>query len=158
MRFHFFTDRLGGPSARYLRDRNGLGAVEFAVLATVLILMFVALADLGLGIYQNMQVDSAAQYGAQYALVNGYNSSAITSAVQGSTDLSPLTVTPSTFSGCPATNGVSVQVGGIVPCSDGSAPGTFVQVTVAHTYTTLIPYPGMPSSFSLSSQSTVRLK
>ena len=84
MRFHFFTDRLGGRSARFLRDRNGLGAVEFAVLAPVLILMFVALADLGLGIYQNMQVDSAAQYGAQYALVNGYNSDAITSAVQAS--------------------------------------------------------------------------
>ena len=65
MRFHFFTDRLGGRSARFLRDRNGLGAVEFAVLAPVLILMFVALADLGLGIYQNMQVDSAAQYRAR---------------------------------------------------------------------------------------------
>lgn len=158
MRFYFSLDGLDGPSMRCLRDRSGVGAIEFAVIAPLLILMFVASADLGLGIYQDMQVDSAAQYGAQYALVNGYDSSAITSAVQGSTDLSPLTVTPSSFAGCPGANGVLPQLAGGLPCSDGSTSGTFVRVLVTHTYTTLIPYPGLPSSFKLSSQSTVRLK
>jgi Flp pilus assembly protein TadG len=142
---------------RCLRDRSGVGAVEFAIIAPLLIFMFVAMADLGLGIYQNMQVDSAAQYGAQYALVNGYNSGAITSAVKSSTDLSSLTVTPTSFAGCAGSNGVVPQLGTGL-CNDGSTAGTFVRVSVTHAYTTLIPYPGMPSSFTLSSQSTVRLK
>jgi hypothetical protein len=132
--------------------------VEFAILAPVLAFVFVALADLGIGTYQNMQVAAAAQYGTQYALVNGYDSSAITTAVKSSTDVSPVTVTPSTFSACPGTSGVVVELVNGFPCSDGSNAGTFARVTVSHSYTTLIPYPGLPSSFTLSSESTVRLK
>jgi len=148
---------LGGSATRCLRNRSGIGAVEFAIVAPLLILMFVAMADLGLGIYCNVQVASAAQYGAQYALVNGYNTSAIRSGVTNSSSLNPLTVTPVSFCGCPGANGVVPQ-GGCGLCSDGSTPGTFARVSVTHTYTTLIPYPGLPSSFILSSQSTVRLK
>ena len=158
MRFCFSLDGFDGPSMRCLRDRSGVGAIEFAIIAPLLVFMFVALADLGLGIYQKMQVDGAAQYGAQYALVNGYDSSAITSAVKSSTDLSPLTVTPASYYGCPGSNGVLPQVGTAGLCSDASTSGSFVRVSVTHTYTTLIPYPGLPSSFTLSSQSTVRLK
>jgi Flp pilus assembly protein TadG len=158
MCLRFSPDGRNRPSMRCLRDKSGVGAIEFAVIAPLLILMLVGMSDLGLGIYANMQVDGAAQYGAQYALVNGYDPSAITSAVKTSTDLSPLTVTPSQFPGCAGSNGVMLQAmsGGV--CGDGSNSGTFVRVSVTHSYTTLIPYPGMPSSFTLSSQSTVRLK
>lgn len=158
MRFRFSNGWSGGPSSRYIMDTRGVGAIEFAVLAPVLIFMFVAMADLGFGIYDNMQVDAAAQYGSQYALVSGYDSGAITSAVQGSSNLSPLTVTPSTFSGCPGANGVTIELVNGFPCSDGSSAGTFARVSVSYTYSTIIPYPGLPSSFNLSSQSTVRLK
>ena len=158
MRFGLLPGGLGGLPIRYIGDRSGVGAIEFAIIAPVLIFMFVALADLGIGIYENMQVDSAAQYGAQYALVNGYDTNAIKSAVQSSTDLSPLTVTPISFAGCPGANGVTPSLITGMPCSDGSTAGNFARVSVSHTYTTLIPYPGLPSSFNLSSQSTVRLK
>ena len=158
MFLRFSPDGRNRPSMRCLRDRSGVGAIEFAVIAPLLILMLVGMTDLGLGIYANMQVDGAAQYGAQYALVNGYDSSAITAAVKTSTDLSPLTVTPTSFPGCAGSNGVAPPPLGGGPCGDGSTAGTFVHVSVRHTYTTLIPYPGIPSSFTLSSQSTVRLK
>jgi Flp pilus assembly protein TadG len=157
MHFRFPPGGFGGSATQSLRDSGGVGALEFAVTAPLLIFMFVAMADLGLGIYCNMQLDSAAQYGAQYALANGYNTGAINSAVTNSSSLTPLTVAPTSFCGCPGTNGVvSQNVCGL--CSDGSTAGTFARVSVTHTYTTLIPYPGLPSSFTLSSQSTVRLK
>jgi Flp pilus assembly protein TadG len=135
---------------------GGVVAVELAVLAPLLMLAFVCITDLGLGIYANMQVDSAAQYGVQYAVTNGYDASAIRSAVKSTSDID-LNVAPTSFCGCPGTSGVAQSLCNL-QCSDGSTPGTFVTVTVAHDYVTLLPYPGIPPRFALSSQSTVRLK
>jgi hypothetical protein len=141
-----------------LRDRRGIAAIEFAIIAPMLVVMFICLTDLGLGIYANMQVDSAAQFGAQYALINGFDPDSITSAVKSSAEISDLNVVPATFCGCPGANGVNPSLACGLKCGDGSAAGSFVRVSVTHAYTTIIPYPGLPASFALASQSTVRLK
>ena len=146
------------PFRHCLREPSGIAAIEFAVVAPLLVMMFICLTDLGLGIYTNMQVDSAAQYGAQYALTSGYDPDAITSAVKDSSEISGLDVAPSTFCGCPGANGVVALPTCNAKCNDGFAAGTFVRVSVSHAYATLLPYPGLPSSFALNAQSTVRLK
>lgn len=140
-----------------LQSTDGVAAIELAVLAPLLLFTFVCITDLGLGVYANMQVDNAAQYGAQYAMTNGYDASAISSAVKSTSDID-LNVTPTSFCGCPGATGVAQVSLCNVQCSDGSMPGTFVTVTVTHNYTTLLPYPGIPSLFALHSQSTVRVK
>ena len=40
-------------------------------------LMLVSVADIGLSVYRKMQVEAAAQTGAQYAMVRGFDSSSI---------------------------------------------------------------------------------
>ena len=46
--------------------------------------------DLGMGIYRNMQVQGAAQSGAEYAATHGFNAGAITNAIAISTPLTGL--------------------------------------------------------------------
>jgi Flp pilus assembly protein TadG len=158
MHFRLPLGRLRTASRHWVRDRSGVAAIEFAFIGPLLVLMFVCLTDLGLGIYAKMQVNNAAQYGAQYALVNGYDASAITAAVKSSSDVGSLTVTPSSFCGCPGANGVLPTLTCGIGCTDGSTPGTYVRVSVTHSYATLIPYPGLPANFTLTSKSTARLK
>lgn len=140
---------------RLPRNTSGIAAVEFALIVPALLLMFVCIADLGMGIYANMQVNNAAQYGTEYAVRNGYDSSAITSAVQAASSLGSLSVSPSEYCGCPSGNSITTT-SCTATCSDGTTAGTFVQVSVSHTYTTLIHYPGLPTSFALAAQSSVR--
>ena len=142
---------------RLPRNSSGIAAVEFALIVPALLLMFVCIADLGMGIYADMQVNNAAQYGTEYAVRNGYNSSAITSAVQNASSLGSLSVSPSEYCGCPSGNSITTT-SCTASCSDGTTAGTFVQVSVSHTYTTLIHYPGLPTSFALAAQSSVRLQ
>jgi hypothetical protein len=158
MAFPSLSERFVAASQDCVRDGGGIAAIEFAVIAPVLVLMFICLTDLGLGISAKMQVDNAAQYGAQYALANGYNASAITSAVKASSDMTSLNVAPTLICGCPGSNGVLPRLSCAAPCPDGSMPGSFAHVSVTHTYVTLLPYPGLPASFNLASQSTVRLQ
>jgi Flp pilus assembly protein TadG len=148
--------RHGGLS-RLWQDRTGVTAVEFAIIAPIMVLMFICMADLGIGVYTDMQVNNAAQYGTEYALAKGYDSSAITTAVKSATSLSSPNVTPTEFCGCPASSGVT-NISCNASCSDGGKVGTYVQVAVSSTYTTMLSYPGLPSSYNLSAQSTVRLQ
>ena len=139
------------------KDTTGVTAVEFAIIAPVMVLMFICMADLGIGVYTDMQVNNAAQYGTEYALAKGYDSTAISSAVRSSTSLSSANVSPTQFCGCPSGSGI-VSNSCNATCSDGSKSGTFVQVAVSDTYVTMLSYPGLPSSFNLTAQSTVRLQ
>jgi len=52
----------------FAKADEGVAAIEFAVLGAVLCLITVAVGDLGLGFYSNMQVQNSAQAGAEYAV------------------------------------------------------------------------------------------
>jgi Flp pilus assembly protein TadG len=136
----------------------GGSAVEFALVTPVLALTLVSLADLSLGIYRKMEVQNAAQAGATYAMVNGFNANSITSAVTQATTFSvSASPAPTQFCGCASMSGVSTVTCGST-CSGGSSAGTYVTVSAQATYNTLLSYPGVPSSWSFSSQSTVRIQ
>src|SRR5947208_16257984 len=62
--------------AALLRAREGNAVVEFGLVAPVLGAVLVPVVDLGIGVYQRMQVHDAAQAGAQYAMTHGCNSTA----------------------------------------------------------------------------------
>ena len=140
-------------------NREGLSGIEFALIAPVLILSFIATADFGLAIYAKMEVENAAQAGTEYAARNGYTSSSVTSAVTAATSMSGVSATPapSQFCGCPSTSGVTTATCN-TNCASGAAAGTYVSASAQATYTTIISYPGIPASYTFSSTSTVRIK
>jgi Flp pilus assembly protein TadG len=140
-------------------DARGVAAVELAILAPLLALMALCTIDLGLGIFCNMQVQNAAQSGAQYAILHGFDQSSISSAVQSASNSSDITASPapSQFCGCSTSTTInSVSCGST--CSGGGTPGTYVTVSAQRTYTPLLSYPLIPPSFTLTAQATVRIQ
>jgi Flp pilus assembly protein TadG len=138
---------------------RGVAAIEFGFVAPILALAIIGTVDLGLGVYRSMQVHTAAQAGAQYAMTHGFSSSGITNATTSATSFSAIAATPepTKFCGCPSTSGVNTASCSTA-CPDASQPGTYVTVSAQGTYSTLIPWPMLPSSFAFAARSTVRME
>jgi Flp pilus assembly protein TadG len=139
---------------------SGAISIEFAIIAPTLVLMLICTLDLGMGIYRKMQVQNAAQAGAAYAVLHGFTASSIENAVTSATSFAGVSASPvpNEFCGCASSSGVSAAATCASTCSGGSSPGTYVTVSAQGTYTTLLPYPIVPNSYTLSAQSTVRIQ
>jgi Flp pilus assembly protein TadG len=135
----------------------GVASVELAIIAPVLVAALICTIDLGLGIYRSMQVEAAAQAGAEYAVVRGFSAAGVISAVASATSLGGVQATPAPvqFCGCASAGGVANTACG-QPCPDGTNPGTYVTVSAQANYNTLLPYPMFPNTFVFAAQSTVR--
>lgn len=144
------------------RARDGIAAVEFGLLAPMLLLIVAASLDLGLAYSAQIKVQQAAQAGAQYALLHGYDSTKIISAVTSATTLS-VSASPAPTQQCGCLSGSSVTLSGtppcLVTCGNGLTPGTYVQVNAQASYSPLIPYATLLSSpTTLTSQALVRIQ
>ena len=144
---------------------SGGALVEFTVFAPMLLAIAIYTMDFGLLTYSKMEVQNAAQAGAQYAIVNnGYDSTAISSAVTNATKFTAVTPTSSQFCGCPAATAVTFCSASCNTCNTGTCAanvqGHYVTVTATPTttYTPLIPFGGIASSIVISAKSTVRIK
>lgn len=142
---------------RLLSESSGAAAVEFALLAPTLVAILLPMVDLGIGAYEKMRVQDAAEAGAQYALEHGYSSSAITTAAQDATSLgSNVQVTPTEACGCISSGAIASATCGST-CSDGTTAGTFVTVGTQASYTTILSYPGISSPMTLTGTAVVRI-
>jgi len=148
---HFF--------ARVAGDQSGVAAVELGLLAPVLTLMMVSVIDIGLGIYRKMQVEDAAQVGAQYAMRNGFDANAISNAVISATSFSSITASPAPvqFCGCATGSGISTVSCGTT-CPGGAVAGTYTMVSAQAKYSALLNYQFVPQTYYFSAQSTARLQ
>lgn len=140
-------------------DTGGAAAIEFGVVVPVLTLMVIATADIGIGVYHKMQVEDAAQAGVEWAIRNGFDSNGITNAVTSATNASVIaSPAPQQFCGCATGSTVSPVACG-TPCPGGAAlAGTYATVGAQLTYTTMLTYGVVPSTYTFSAQSTARLK
>jgi hypothetical protein len=149
---------------RFICNADGMAAVEFTMVAPVLMFLLVGTADVGTGLYRKMQVQSAAQAGGHYVTLNGFDETSISSAVTAGTSL-PVTAfpAPAKFCGCPTSEGVtSLDCSGT--CVDGSTPGTYVRISAQAAYGSWLSYPDvtdgwkMTNHFSLTAQTVVRIQ
>jgi Flp pilus assembly protein TadG len=140
-------------------DHRGTSATEFAIIAPVLILMALCTVDLGLGFYRNMQVQNAAQAGAQYAALHGFDQANISNAITAATSDSGISAspTPVQFCGCPSATGISAMDCGST-CPSGAPPGTYVTASAQSTYYTVFSYPVIQDHVTLTAQSTLRIQ
>jgi Flp pilus assembly protein TadG len=144
---------------RMLHCMRGAAAIEFAIIGGMFSAMAVVSGDLGLAYYANMQVQTSAQVGAQYAVIHGYNATAISNAVLNATSTTGISATPAPvqFCGCPSGSTLSTATCGTV-CPDGTGAGTYARVSASRTHTTVVPYPWLPASYAQTSTATVRIK
>jgi len=143
-------------------SRNGVAAIEFAMVSPMLIILLTGVVELGMAGFQAMQVQSAVEAGALYAAQNGAgNLSAIALAVVNATGTAGITATPAptAFCGCPKTAGVASQGSDCTTvCSDGTPPGQYVQVNAALPHKTLMPFLNLPLPATLTARTTIRVQ
>lgn len=140
-------------------QRAGNAALEAAIIAPVLVMLSVGITDYGLAIHRKMQIQHAAQAGADYAMRSGFNLGAITSSVTAATTATGIVALPAPVEFCGCTAGTTIVVAACSAlCADGTAAGTYVTVSAQGNYTTLLPYPGIPASFTFSATSVARTR
>jgi Flp pilus assembly protein TadG len=146
-------------------DESGAAMVEFTIFAPMLVAMAIYTMDYGLLSFSKMEVQNAAQAGAQYAVVNNtYDSAKISTAVTGATRFTAVTATSSQFCGCPAATAVTYCSASCDTCSTGTCAtnvqGHYVTVTATPTttYTPLIRFGVVSNTYDISAKSTVRIR
>jgi Flp pilus assembly protein TadG len=133
----------------------------------ILALMAVAIINFGLYFSYSIQVENAAQAGAQWALINavqsGYSSGSTTTAGQNANNTSlpsvytAITVTPTLKCGC--VSGSSLTLSAWTTSCATATCGTYVQAVASGTFTPFSKFGSFfPSSYSLSSTATVRVQ
>ena len=128
---------------RLPRDRRGVAALEFAVLATVLVPMFLSVFDLGTAIHETLVLRHAIRVGALYALY--YNDTAgIQNTIEaampsGWTDASVYSGswTPTTSCVCMSRGG-SVTASSSCACTGGSTLERLMTLTVSRPFSALL--------------------
>jgi Flp pilus assembly protein TadG len=140
---------------------HGASLIELALVTPFLVLFVLGAVDFGHAFYVNLELVNAAHAGAEYASLNPTLTAGITAASQQSAPELHLTaseVTP-TY-GCECSDGTSYKAN----CPAAPQPSCVlpaivvnrVQVTATTTYTTLIPWGVIPSSFTWSRTATIR--
>lgn len=145
--------------ARLSSDESGIAALEFALVAPVLLLGLVGVLDLGIAVYEKMELDNAVQAGARYATVNGWDAQGIQNAVQSATGLVGVgdVPAPAESCGCPDGAAVAAAICG-APCPGGGIAGTYVTISAQHSYAPMFPYPGLATPPILTAQVMVRIQ
>jgi Flp pilus assembly protein TadG len=151
------------------RAASGLAALEFAFLVPFFALLLAFMLDAGGAIYARAQVQNAAQIGARYAQVNGWNSAAIAGAVATATDLANVSALPAPqlLCGCPTGIAITFLT---VTCTAGVpvntvcagtnpplAPGRYIVVGAQYTYSAPLAFAAWPSVMTLKATATTRL-
>lgn len=114
---------------RWLADRRGASAVEFALIAPVFVGMMVGVVEAGGALRTGLQARQAAAAGAAYASKHTFDATAIAAASTAATAKTGLTTSAAQYCGCPMSSGFSTTCTGV--CADGYAPRSYVVVTAS---------------------------
>jgi len=138
---------------------SGSAAVEAAIILPFLLMLATALFDLGFAAYEDMQVQSAADAGAQYAVANGWDIAKISGVVTGATGGTGITASPapSQFCACP-TGGMLTDISCALKCANGNTPSVYARVNAQKAHTTVLPYPILPQPLTLTGQAITRIQ
>jgi Flp pilus assembly protein TadG len=140
-----------------LRSEYGASLVELAITLPLLLLLLMGVVDFGRCFYLAVEVVGAAQAGVEYGMQNPTDTTGMSNAAKDDAPNVPnLTVAAPTY-GCECSDGTQYSAG----CATTPTTCTYnvvyrVSVTASTTYTPLIPWPGVPSSVTLSTTAKMR--
>lgn len=134
---------------------QGSSLVELALVLQLLLLVLVVMVDLGRAYYYAISISSAAHAAAVYGLKNSTDVSGMELAASSSaSDIT--TLSTSVSYGCECSDGSSVVLDCSTPPSCSNNYVNFVSATTTATFKPLLPYPGMPASFTLERSARLR--
>ena len=142
---------------RLVRDRRANTAVEFALILPVTVLMIAGLIEFGLVTNARTALENGARAGAQYALAQGFDLTAIQNTVIAATDvtLAAQDVGVSEFYECDGTWGT--QVAADTQCTGGVPLAKFVMVTATQAYAPFFPLVDLVVPSQLQGSAIVRV-
>lgn len=137
----------------------GTAAIEFAIIAPVLMIALIGLVELGFSIQQAMQVQDAAEAGAVYAGRYGWDQAGIANAVVNATGADDITATPAPFQfcGCPGEAGIAA-VDCDATCPDGSGPSHYAQINASMPHASILTGLGLPIPAVFTGHAVVRVE
>ena len=157
------------PISRGFLGVDGTAIVEFALAAPILVTLVLGIADLGLLAARTAALEAATRAGAEYARNDStcksdvYNSSCITAiknAMQNSGSFSPALTFPSGSSPFPAScecaDGTSITCGTTCVGAGKTPNRVLVTVTASQSYTPILPWSGIPTSLTASTEMRVQ--
>jgi Flp pilus assembly protein TadG len=127
----------------------------------VFLMMLVGAAEMGRVAYYAIEVSSAARAGAEYAAQNhGTAADTANIALAANTDAANVGgVTTTVTTSCTCTNGTTITCSNAgTQCTSPGRIEEFVQVSTSATITPIFNYPGLPLSYALSGQATMRVE
>jgi Flp pilus assembly protein TadG len=157
---------------RLPRDTSGLAAIELAIIAPVLFLCTLCVADLGRYALDKTWVTDAASAGADYAVAHANDSNysptypmgsafsaAIATAATSATPAANISV--SSYYGCATSSGVTASTQGATcpsGTSTGGTAGEYVSVTATMSFTALFSAAGIPYPSTIKKTAVVRIQ
>jgi Flp pilus assembly protein TadG len=134
---------------------SGTSLPEMALALRILILMLVAVVDLGRAYYYAISVSSAAHAAAMYGIQNPTDTQGMMSAASASAPGIASLNTAVSY-GCECYDGSSAVANCSAPpaCSENYV--NYVAVATSATFQATIPYPGIPSSFTVKGNARLR--
>lgn len=142
----------------FLKDKSGIAAVEFALIAPILITLFIGVVDMGLYLNDKIKVEMTARAVAEYLIVtrdeDGAEENIITPYYTGMTS-APHTVDTELVCEC--------GDGGEIDCiadtceDEGDYKRRFYNVSLTKTHDTLFVYPGFESTIELVGEARMQL-
>ena len=157
--------RLGGralaPLIALAGTERGSSLIELAVLLPVLSFLLLGVIDFGRAYYLSIEVANAAHAGALYGIGNtGDLSGMQTAATNDAVNVPGMTAVATNGCECSdfSASYTLAQCVSITPptCTSPVTLVNYVQVTTSATYTTMFPWPGIPSSFALNGSAKIR--
>jgi len=136
----------------------GQSSVELAVAVPLLMLLLLAGMDFARVFYMSSAVNSAARSGAQYgsqSVITAADAAGMIAAAK--TDGSNLSALTATASQCTCATSTVVSACPTNYCTN-APQGTFVTVNTSQVFTTLVTYPGIPSSTTLSGKAIMQVQ
>ena len=178
------SGQLARALRRLARSRRGAAAVEFALISPFLLGLMVPLGDLGAYVYDNMEIQLAAQAGGEYAARHAWDPTGIENAIlsaapslnlqlvdnrfapPNNTDVLPAPFTPTNVQFCGCANGTTIT--NIVQpcpnprptCASGFQAGVYYSIGAQTFYHTIsgLKYPFIPDGTVITAWSTVRVQ
>lgn len=149
---------------RFTYQNEGSVALELALVASMLLFLFIGIYDFGFLFFQQMEVESASDAGALYAFAqgaSGFNATKIGSVVTAASypTQTAISATPTPYRACGCPNGaagLTAETCGSTTCSDGFPAATYAVVSAQVTPTPIFKWPRYPAK--LNSAVVVRLQ
>jgi len=142
--------------SRLAQDRRGATAVEFALVLPLLALIVAGLIDVSRLVLAKLQVQAAAQAGADYAQRRGWDLAGISAAVGAATPLAAAAApAPQPSTACVVSGALASTTAAL--CANGRRPARFATVSAQASFRALAPWPGFVMPSLVTGQAVVRL-